>query len=213
MNRGSKRWNCAELDQQGKKCGNTTQVWYDGRPMCRVHRLKAMGAEIPGAFKKPGQIIIKRDPLDVMEETLPFVKDVGEKIRLSEAILAERRKREVGCPSCRTRLDEERIAHDEHQFIVRRLTPEQHLQIARLRRTIWEVLDQAKSQPVSSHSGDTADAITRADGEVIVVDPNRSLYVPTTVLPKTTPVSLSSDTADDPWFDLDDPSTYPPRKS
>ena len=144
MNRGNKRWRCAEPDAKGIQCGQTTQVWYDGRPMCRVHRQKAMGEAIPGTFKKKGQVVPKRDPLEVLEETLPFVRDTNEKIRLSEAILAERRKREAGCPTCRAHAEDERIATDEHEDVIRRLTADQKAELGRLRCAIWQIVDAAK---------------------------------------------------------------------
>jgi hypothetical protein len=208
-NRGNKRWACAELDRQGKKCGNTTQVWYDGRPMCRVHREKASGNPIPGAFQKaPGAT--SKDPLLVMEETLPYVKDVGEKVRLSEAILAERRKREAGCPTCKARVEDERILHDEHQFIVARLTAEQRAEIARLRRALWQVLDVAAKRKTPVAEEATVDAITRSDGEVIVVDPAHDLYVPT---PGTTKAAMPQEIDDEEDIEEEDidPLTTPPE--
>jgi hypothetical protein len=189
MNRGNKRWRCAEPDAKGAQCGLTTQVWYDGRPMCRVHRQKALGEAIPGTFKKRGQVIPKRDPLEVLEETLPFVRDTNEKIRLSEAILAERRKREAGCPTCRVRAEDERFRTEENEYVIRRLTADQKAELGRLHCAVWRIVDAAKAQPIAPEGRATPGAITLATGEVIFVDPERTVYQP----PE--PESSAADTA------------------
>jgi hypothetical protein len=179
VNRGNKRWICQEIDHNGKKCGKTTQLWFDGKPMCREHRMKANGEEFPN-MAKAGP---RKDELTSLERDFDRAKDPTVRRQLAEAIFTERRKREVGCAICRQAREDNRVKVDEDRYVMERLTPMQRAAITDLMHQVRDIQAIARQQPIYVPNEDdpkpATSIITDAAGNkhVVINDHNEAIRV------------------------------------